>query len=832
MKKKCIAIAKKAMVWTLAATMLVATPLTASAAGLRGVYKVEDQYGEELDGTNPTRTGTVSSTNTDSKTLDSTVEAKIVGIVLSQTKVELETGMGVSEAQKNAGVKLEATVITEGELKDDVRKELERSFTWRSEDTDIATIFNHKKDGTTNEMTVRAKKGGDTKITVSLDNNKKGIHFTQTVDVHVKEYASKLELVNCPKTAFVKHTLDLSKYLVPTSASANDTVTWSVECASGVATITDAGVVTFKKWNKTDNSKNKVVVYAVPERGVAASAEITIEEGVPANKIEIQNTSNEKITKGDLDIGQTGKEELKVKAVMTAKEEGKVVTDTVTWSSNKPAVIDVSSIGETDNNEEVTLIASAPGKAVITAKASSGKSAKITVTVKATLTGLEVTTESGKNTAYSGQKVQMVAKTTPAVNNEGVKWSIEKVQIDGKDKADPNASINAKGLLTIKNKVTDNAVVTVKATSKKPTDLIQADVKKGTVEKVGNKNYITATYAITVTQSNITSIEVRELGVEDPLASFKVGVASSANVKNKKSDIYVPKNKNYVATVEGTGGVDSLTWTSSNAKVAEITGIEDGKATIKAVKSGTATITVSGINVTKRDDNGIVKASKVIKASFKVNVIQPVTELTMNKTSVVLKNTGKKQTVSVTAKANKNNAKDKIKYSVAIVNAAETTTVPTIAKDTKGSVVFEAGKYSAGDEFVITARTVNSGATARTYVKVVSPSFAVVLNGSDGNAIGSKKALTGYGAEKALTVVPKINLKAKKADPDVLADPNETKDGKVAADVDYTANKKGIVQIVKNDDGSAQIIRLKKGTVVVTVKTTDGKQAKVTLTDK
>ena len=42
MSKKCLAIAKKAMVWTLAASMLVSTPLTASAAGLRDVYSVSD----------------------------------------------------------------------------------------------------------------------------------------------------------------------------------------------------------------------------------------------------------------------------------------------------------------------------------------------------------------------------------------------------------------------------------------------------------------------------------------------------------------------------------------------------------------------------------------------------------------------------------------------------------------------------------------------------------------------------------------------------------------------------------------------------------------------
>ena len=81
---------QKAMVFTLTAAMLVGTPLTASAAGLVGLYKIEDQWGNNVDENgNKTdvihgnsNTGTVTSTGSRTAVLDN--EGTILGISLSE----------------------------------------------------------------------------------------------------------------------------------------------------------------------------------------------------------------------------------------------------------------------------------------------------------------------------------------------------------------------------------------------------------------------------------------------------------------------------------------------------------------------------------------------------------------------------------------------------------------------------------------------------------------------------------------------------------------------------------------------------------------------------
>ena len=120
MRKKCIAIAKKAMVWTLAASMLVATPLTASAAGLRDVYKVEDGWGvEQPSDSSDTRTGTVTSTNSDTNT-GVLKEDGLTGIVLSETDVRMELEGAYNP--KDQQVKM-LTVDFEGSLTDAQKEE-------------------------------------------------------------------------------------------------------------------------------------------------------------------------------------------------------------------------------------------------------------------------------------------------------------------------------------------------------------------------------------------------------------------------------------------------------------------------------------------------------------------------------------------------------------------------------------------------------------------------------------------------------------------------------------------------------------------------------------
>jgi len=142
----------------------------------------------------------------------------------------------------------------------------------------------------------------------------------------------------------------------------------------------------------------------------------------------------------------------------------------------------------------------------------------------------------------------------------------------------------------------------------------------------------------------------------------------------------------------------TLNVTSNKPKVATVTYDKNGTARVKAVAKGDATITVSG-----------VAKNKVVKTTFKVKVKQPVTSLTMNKTYVVLKDTGKALSASFSVKQNKD-AKETITWSMEGTKSGDKNTKIEITQ--KGKVTF--GKdsgYKAGEKYVVTA-TSQSGVKA------------------------------------------------------------------------------------------------------------------------
>ena len=859
--------------------------MTASAAGLVDLYSISDGTNKDITGTeDPSHTGTVTNTYTDTNSgVLKDNYAKIIGIVLDEDYVNAEVGKEKT---------LTATVVLDSDVNDEnLRKGLENLIKWQVLNAD------GKIDANTNKvLSISSKTGDRTKVTLNprkgtkkgeemivratidgnyyavlneetgkyevkelVDNKAEG--YKAEAKVYIKQYTDSLSWKEGIPQAYVKHTLDLNEYLQRNPETANDEITWS-SSDTKVATVTAAGVVTFKKVQK----ENEIVtITAVSEKGATAEKKFNVGAGTPASKVEIYKKGENEIAKKiDLDLADEDSADVtvtmyaKVEAVLTAdgksyatsendvKKNGdkfvtkkmdvpsdvpylaptdnsktkaeltsKHVTDDIAWTSNKTTIATVEGGNE---GATITAVGKALGTANITAKASNGKSAKVSVAVKATLTDLTIDRKNIPSVLYSGQTLQMKEIRTPEANKDGIKWSVAKVWDEAKGKYinNPNATINGKGVLTIKPKLDmsyTTVIVLLETKATKTVDGTKVPAFSDTVD-------------ITIDQSSLEGFMVYQDSVAPAnlLAAFET---NKQTVKNQVSKISVPKGRTYVATATPTdgysAGAETLVWKSSSDKIATVVPNGDGTAKITAVAKGNATITVSGIRTEKKPD-GTLKAAKAIKATFKVAVSQPTTSLTMNKTSVVLKDTGKKQTVSFSVKQNKN-AKETINWS--LDGAKDGVSIDI----SKGKVTLDAGKYEAGNKFTVVAKS-QSGVTAKATIQIITASAGVKVVDEEGYDFSYTAAKNGKQVNNATTLglgqsvelFPEVNVGTAKAPKWISA--GTIKDGKAAANVTYSANKKGIVQIIGNT-----VYRVGNGSVTITVKTADGKSYKLKIDD-
>lgn len=875
MKKKYLTIAKKAMVWSLAASMLFATPLTASAEGLNDVFKVEDQWGEQLDEPDPdnTATGTVSSTSSRSAVAEN--EQWVTGIVLSETDVNLEMYPGSKTATK----KLTATILVDNtkQVPEDKLEDMYKALIWRSNDNSVVAPET-KKDGNVTEATLNAKKGGKTTVTVSLDNFEEDIHFTATANVSVKEYATALDFSTSvipmlegdseQRNGYLGHSVDLNKALVKTPSTANDEITFEIvggydlktkKSATNTATLKN-GILTYKK-------AGNVRVVAVGERGARKEITINIDAGTPASKIEIWKDAegqDRKLGAQKLDVAVAEQRTLDVVAKMwvgKGREQQEVTgdvkcTDVVTWESSKPAIV---KIDKTSGNK-ATLKPVGVGKAVITAKTSTGKKTTLAVTVDATLTKIELSAvDKAKKTLYSGQSITLKADQyfgddeNAYVNFPGaggLKWALVDQKNQGK-----YAKIK-KDVLTLQPAVDDLAELKVTASSAKkygkPGD---PKSSKATINLTGDP------LVIEMKQVNVDKIVVVNTDGEDLAIAAKTARESKNNGSVK---VTAGKYKTFTVTAynpDGTTNIPgtttplatTLSITTNNAKLAGVDQLANGDAKVSVpadAKKGKATITVSGATLNKPASGNKAATYKAIKTTFKAEVNKPVSAINLTCKDKVIKatlknNKTKAQSIAVTAKfPNKevttSNAKN-ITWTAKLTDAEGklVKTIDGIKNGAKGTVKLGEGEYAVGQTLTVTANLKDaedkSSVSASVKLLVVTPSTGVqILNKDTGKPFENSKKkvnqaeLSTEKADDSLQMVAEVNVSADKKKPNWVA-PNADEDSAgntvKAANVTYSVNKKGIVSIV---DG--KVTPIKAGTVKITATTTDGKKAVLTVT--
>ena len=836
---------KKAMVFTLAASMLVGTPLTASAAGIRGVYSVSDGENNDIhkEG-DSSHTGTVTNTNTNTGVLREN-ETKIIGIALDQDYVKTEVGADPRPV-------LKATVMLDGaEENQKLINDINKLIRWESSDNKKVSIDVKASDRTVATLNPRqaANVGEEVVITASLTGKDYSFEYVDektgetkickgsaievepaTVKVFVKEYANSLNFKQEKYDVLVKHTVDMNAELVKDPVTANDEITWSISKTS-VATISNDGVVTVKKYDKKPEN-NTLTVTAVSELGKIATATLTVREGNPANKVEIYEKEKNELLKGTVKVDAGGDEPwtgMDVHAKMIAKDgTDNGITDDITWSigKTKTEIIRLTNVDGT----EATLEPVNVGTAKITATATSGKKATFSVKVSATLTGLIVDMDTVEGTAYTGQSFTLGVKREPEMNTDALTWSVW-ANKDCTQKT-KDATINAKGVLKIKNTLQSGKIY-VKVQSKKDKKIANIDEDNS----LGKQEV-----EILLEQSSINGITIRDItNVKKPedeaplVTSVKLDsrLKLQTEGKNAKTNIRIPVNGVYQATVDlaedDYSTEDSLDWTNSNSKVADMVLGEDGKVTIKPNAKGTTKITVSGIKVTKKDGD-VAKAAKVVKAQFTVNVIQPTTSLKLNKTDIVLnqKENSKgtqNQSVSLKATMNPKGAADPVNWTVykngvkVAVNAVSATD-DNLTNKTKPSgknnvnYKVEMVQPKTGDVYTVTATSV-TGVSATATIKVLQKTAGVEIHDKNGDKFsednGNKKVANTKYVEigKSFEMYPEV-----KVGTDWIT--AGEKDTEV---VTFTQSGAGKVNIIGNN-----VYGVKEGKVTITAKTASNKK--------
>ena len=845
---------QKAMVFTLTAAMLIGTPLSASAAGLVDIYKTEDGWGNKVPGSDDdTRTGTVTSTVTSTDTRVLGVDTVLEGIVLSETDVELEL-VGAYSSKEEDLVKKSLTVDfvwSDGKGHEADEELLKKKFKWETKDKNVVSLNNTSKNGNLDQMEVVAKAGGKAAVVVSLDDYANNIHFKTTANVVVKQYASNLSFSDeLDEEAYENVSLTLEDYLVRDPKTASDEV--SYEVVRGNGTIKN-GVLKLGKLTKDD----KVTVIAIGEKVKSEPKEITIKPAVPATKVAIRKVkTTDKITKYDWLVNTESENQFEV--VLDTKATKNITpdkanrftlcTDKITWSSQKPEIVAVQGSSKGD---VVTLVPKKVGSSKITAQTSSGKKGTLNVTVRANLTGFEISADT--TTLYSGQSIKLDAtqyfaaekgdgKKNANFTDAGLTWSFygDKDAVKAMKKA---AKLNAKtGVLTINADVSGVEKIQVTATNAKKIGKKgdATEEKAKTLEPIG-KQPIT----FELKQINITNITVYENTGKDAKPIAHVFVDNSGKkpklvtekIDKKVSTVTIPAGttRTYAVVAEGSvvgtgekvaiNAEDMLNWASAKEKVAVATRINGAKrGNVKAESKGSAKITVSG--ATTLDG----KKYKAISASFTASVTAPTKSIKLSTKNSAIQATGKKQTVTIKAALDKGcTSKTKEIVWDAYKTDAEDKVTPLTA--TGGKVQLPIGSYDAGDTIFVTAKIPSAGVQSRMTLKVVEPSIAVeIRNGKTEGAgeiftVGKKKNNAEIKLSDATTnlqMVSMVNVGTKTAPEWAVAGGDEKHLN--VANVTYTVNKKGIVQIV-----GGEVKGIKAGTVKITATTADGKKATLTV---
>ena len=286
-----------------------------------------------------------------------------------------------------------------------------------SSDSSVATINSSGK--------ITAYKAGTvTIVATSKDDTTKSAEATVTVIPAI----SGVTLSSSALTLNPNKTAALTAKLVPVTEGAaipNQNITWS-SSKPEIATVENGTVKALKIGETT-------ITVTTEDGGLTAACKVTVKAAsIPATQVSVK-------------AGKTTLAKIGDSTTVTATMTPGNTTDTITWKSTNTKVATVTNDGK--------VVAKGPGKTDIVATATSGKSGKVTITVKVPATKLTV-----KNSVAVkvGKTKTVKATVKPSNTTDKIKWSVKNSKI---------VKLNVKQGKTVKitGKKKGSTTITVKA---------------------------------------------------------------------------------------------------------------------------------------------------------------------------------------------------------------------------------------------------------------------------------------------------------------------------------------------------------------------------------
>ena len=531
-----------------------------------------------------------------------TVEAKkipVTGVTLDKTEAELVEGENIT---------LTATIAPEDAT--------DKTVSWVSSDEEIAKVDSEGK--------VSAIAPGTADITVTTTDGEKKAVFALTVVAKV---------VPVESIAIDKETLELvegdsatlTATVSPDNAS-DKTYAWT-SSNPDVATVAEDGTVT------AIAPGNTTITATSNDGGKTASCEVSVAKRViPVESVTLSGETS--VTAGDT-----------VTFTYTITPSDATVQD-VKWSSSDESVIKVDADG--------TAVVLKNGVATITVTTVDGEKTASAKILASPLLVSSLSLDVTSLTLAAGEEGKLVATVAPEnATNKELSWkslttSVATVDAEGNVKAvkpgtakirvstTDGSKLNAECEVTVtKAKVAvtgvslDNTLLLISvgesrklSATVKPSGATNKEVSwtsnnesVATVDSNGNvKGLKEGSATITVTTKDGSKTATCKVTVSKPVSTIAV---TGVSLNKTSLSLTVGGSQSLSATVSPSNASDkSVSWKSSNTSVATV----DGSGNVKAVKAGTATVTVTTKDGSKTATCKVtVKSSSVAVTSISLN---------------------------------------------------------------------------------------------------------------------------------------------------------------------------------------------------------------------